>query len=156
MKSWMDIPWCGPGRFKIIVWLILFTVLGCKENQAGKDADLEGDLEKSELPEGFMGFLDQFGKNSIFQMNHIQWPLEVQRALSEEGEEPEMISLDPANWRLQKTFDDMQGTYTQQFINFNGIVTELTADKSGQYTMIRRFSKIDGDWKLIFYKEMGL
>ena len=156
MKFKMDIPWFGLQKFSLLLLLVINILPGCKDASVKKDQDLEGDIKEVELPEGFISFLDRFGKDSTFQMSSIQWPLEVQKALIDPEDEPETKSIGPENWKLQHTFDDMQGTYTQQFINFNGVVTEVTADKSGQYTMMRRFSKIDGDWKLIFYKEMGL
>jgi hypothetical protein len=156
MRFKMDIPLFGLGKFSLYFLVLLLLVQACKDTASLKDKDLEGDIQEVELPEGFMTFLDKFGKDSVFQMSSIQWPLSVQKALIDPEDEPETITSGPENWKLQHTFDDMQGTYSQQFINFNGVVTEVTSDQSGQYTMLRRFSKIDGKWKLIFYKEMGL
>ena len=57
---------------------------------------------------------------------------------------------------MHRPFDNGGGEFKRSFINFNNIITEEIADRSGQFTMIRRFSKMDEDWYLIYYKEMGL
>jgi hypothetical protein len=45
--------------------------------------------------------------------------------------------------------------FSRSFLSFNDIVTEDIADGTGQFTMTRRFTKMDGEWYLIYYKEMG-
>lgn len=141
--------------FKLLV-IILLVNMSCKDSKLAEDQDLTGDITEVSLPDDFLPFLEKFSTDTLYQIDHIQWPLEKQLALSHPEDDSESVMLTEEEWKIQHAFDDMNGTYSQQFINFNGIITEVTIDKSGQYTMLRRFTKIDDKWKLIFYKEMGL
>ena len=88
-------------------------------------------------------------------MNHIVFPLLGKAHLGEDFA-PAIDTLWQAeNWRIHRAFNDMGGTYQRTFTNFKNIVSEEIADNSGQYRMIRRFSKIGREWKLIYYKSMG-
>jgi hypothetical protein len=130
--------------------------VSCRDVNTLEDKDLEGDISEVSLPNDFLDFLKKFSEDSSFQIESIQWPLEKQLALEHPEDDLTNVMINVDEWKLQHPFNDMNGTYDQQFINFNGIVTEMTTDNTGQYTMIRRFAKIDNKWKLIFYKEMGL
>jgi len=157
MKYLKISPWYMSMKLCSTFVILFLVAVGCKDdNAATVDEELSGEIEEVKLPDGFMTFIDKFSTDSIFQMNSIQWPLQKQIAKQHPEDDEETITINPEEWKLHRTFDDMNGTYSQQYINFNDVITEMTVDKSGQYTMIRRFSKIDGDWKLIFYKEMGL
>jgi hypothetical protein len=59
-------------------------------------------------------------------------------------------------WIIHKPYNDGGGEFSRSFLNFNNIITEEISDASGQFTMVRRFSKMDNDWYLIYYKEIGL
>lgn len=130
-------------------------VLGCKDKATNLDDDLSGGTV-TKLSNDFLNFYDQFTEDSLFQMQHIIFPLEGLRArTSEDDNEPLQVKWEKEQWRMHKKFDDMGETYQRQFVDFNGVVTENISDKTGQFTMIRRFAKIDNQWMLIFYKEMG-
>lgn len=149
-------------KFKFLAVVLGFVSImfcSCKGDKATNsviDEDLAGDFTKVELPEGFSTFLYQFSTDSAFQIQHIVWPLDVQPAQLDIAEETKLEKRTQEEWKLQHAFDAMNDTYTQDFVVFSGIVTENVKDKSGQYTMTRRFSKIGDEWMLIFYKEMGL
>jgi hypothetical protein len=141
-------------RFYSVLIFLSFLV-ACKNDQSKKDSDLAGDLTTVQLPEGFLTFLDKFSEDSIYQIGHIIWPATVELAKEDKDEEPYIESLEAKDWILHKEFDDAGGTYVREFVVFNDIVTEVTQDVNGMFNMTRRFSKIDGEWMLIYYKEMG-
>ena len=107
--------------------------------------------------EEFKIFYDRFSKDSVFQMEHIVFPLEGVRA--------PIDSLDIASdsfrwqmneWKLQKEYDDVEGTFTREFLDIGGLVIERISDTSGKFTMERRFGRLSAGWHLIFYREMGM
>jgi hypothetical protein len=141
--------------FFLILLSTIFTI-GCKDKAASLDEDLSGGTV-TKLSSDFLTFYDQFTEDSLFQIDHIIFPLEGIRArVSEDDEEPLELKWEKDTWRIHKKFNDVDETFTRQFVDFNGIVTENISDKTGQFTMIRRFAKIGDQWMLIFYKEMGV
>ena len=101
-------------------------------------------------------FYGQFHHDPPYQVDNHVSPLEGQHAKKDDGS-----PLDPhfkwqkKGWLMHKHYDDMGGTFSRSFLSFNDIVTEDIADGTGQFTMTRRFTKMDGEWYLIYYKEMG-
>jgi hypothetical protein len=148
-----NLLWCMSMRFKILALVICFIVIACK--QSSSKNELEGTLTKTELPEGFLEFLDKFSTDTAYQKRHIIWPAAVERAKEEKNDEPFTEYIDSTNWIYHHKFEDAGGTFQRSFVVFNGIVTELTQDSNGMFNMKRRFSQIGGEWMMIYYKEMG-
>jgi hypothetical protein len=138
--------------------LVLILVLGWSACQSKKTDNESPDVITAayETP-SFLEFYDRFGKDSVFQMNHITFPLEGMKSVKNE----ETI-IDPDfrwsqdEWILHKSFDDMDGTFIKEFYDINGIVIEIISDPSGKFSMERRFGKLSQGWHLIYYREMGI
>lgn len=64
--------------------------------------------------------------------------------------------MDTGKLGISKEFDDMNGAFTREFYNLNGVIVEKIADKSENFTMERRFGNLSSGWHLIYYREMGL
>lgn len=137
-------------------WILWVAVLfACKpQNEKAVTVD---ETAEAQLPAEFNAFLEEFGSDSLFQLNHIIFPLDGERALND-GEKPgnTAVKWERDSWKFQRTFNDMGGSFRQEFVNFNGIITEVSHDHTATYVMTRRFSKIGGEWMLIYYQEMGL
>ena len=135
-------------RSNILLILLSLLLFSCKEKVA--------EIPKTEIPEDFVEFYNKFHTDTLFQVEHIHFPLEGMPALAP-GSDLEGFSFwwERVGWKMHKPFDDNGGTFTRTFSNFAGIITEQISDNSGQFTMMRRFSKMDGEWTLIYYKEMG-
>jgi len=107
--------------------------------------------------EEFLAFYDQFGTDSIFQIEHITFPLEGKLAPKDSTyiEDPN-FRWQKENWKIHKKFNDYEGTYAREFIDLSGkMVIERIDDETGEYSMERRFGKLTDGWNLIYYKEMG-
>lgn len=139
---------------------IVFFFTACK-NQQNVESNEAALAEKNAMynsPE-FLEFYDRFGKDSVFQMDHITFPLEGERRLEDSTD---VVSPDfrwqREDWILHKPYDDMNETFLRSWADIAGaIVVERIADNSGQYTMERRFAKLsNGEWHLIYYVEMGI
>lgn len=129
----------------LLIIPILICSYNCKtENQKNANAYIN-----DELPEDFLAFYDDFHKDSLYQLEHIVFPLEGKRP-DTTGE----LTWQRESWIMHRSFQDM-GAFTRKFTNMNGIVIENIEDNSGQYNMERRWSKLAGEWNLIYYREIG-
>lgn len=107
--------------------------------------------------EDFQSFYEKFGTDTAYQMAHIVFPLEGMPALRDSTDViPVDFRWERDQWVTHKPYDDMNGTFAREFIDFKGIVIEKISDASGRYTMERRFSKMSDGWQLIYYRAMGV
>lgn len=136
----------------LIIMFGLISFMACKNEKPKVEAP-----QGTSLPDDFQTFYDNFHTDSVFQMSHIIFPLQGQPSLTDSSAYiPDNFTWSKEKWVMHRPFDNGGGEFKRSFINFNNIITEEIADRSGQFTMIRRFSKMDADWYLIYYKEMGL
>jgi hypothetical protein len=143
-------------RFNLFIFLVTSSVLfwTCKPSKSEKNQE-GGELAAYETQE-FIDFYEKFGADSVFQMEHVVFPLEGIKAVTDSTE---IVSPDfkwqRENWIIHKPFDDMNGTFSREFLDIKGIVIEFISDNSGQFTMERRFGKLSSGWHMIYYREMG-
>jgi hypothetical protein len=143
-----------PIKLFLIISLVCFNLFSCKNRNTETvvETKAEGIYDSAE----FQDFYQKFSTDSAFQMEHTVFPLEGMRSLQDSLDIPDPnFRWTQDNWRLHKPYDDMNGTYSREFVDFAGIVVEKISDTSGQYTMERRFSKLSSGWHLIYYREMG-
>ena len=143
-------------RFNLFIFLVTSSVFlwTCKPSKSEKNQE-ENEIAAYETPD-FLSFYEKFGVDSVFQMNHIVFPLEGIKAVTDTSE---IVSPDfrwqRENWIIHKPFDDVDGTFSREFLDIKGIVIEFISDDSGQFTMERRFGKLSSGWHMIYYREMG-
>jgi hypothetical protein len=104
---------------------------------------------EEEIPESFLIFYDRFHEDSLFQLQHIVFPLE--------GRRPDSTNIthwQKDDWVVHRPFDDM-GIYKRGVFALNDIVIEKIKDRSGQFSMERRWNKSGNEWYLIYYQDMG-
>lgn len=139
---------------KIYFFLLMamaFTY-GCKS----KPTETVSPTSANNMPADFEVFLEKFSTDTAFQMKHIIFPLEGRPSLKDEKDTiPHNFKWAKESWVKHGPYNDMNGTFSRSFLNFSGIITEEIADNTGQFTMVRRFSKLGDEWFLIYYKEMG-
>lgn len=134
---------------------LLFAVFGLLALGCGSDtntAEFEQATESS-LPEDFKVFYQRFHSDSLYQMEHIMFPLE---GLPDKADAA-TIAADtfrwtPENWRFQRSVDYEVSDFTRRIIPLNEVmVREYIVHKTGEFGMERRFAKIGGEWYLIYY-----
>ena len=113
--------------------------------------------DSGKLPKDFMVFYDRFHSDSMYQLEHILFPLE--------GLPPDADSLTAnsgnfrwqrADWILHKHFDSMEGNFTQNLIPIGDqMVVEQIRHTQAAYGMQRRFAKMGDEWQLIYYGAMN-
>jgi hypothetical protein len=133
---------------------LLFALISCKQKNSSTE-DSSGNPVY--MTEDFLTFIDKFSTDSSYQMEHILFPLEGKPAMKDSLDIiPDNFRWQKEGWTIHKPYDDMNGTFTRELVDFNGIVMELISDTSGKYSMERRFSKLNDGWYLIYYKSMGV
>ena len=148
------------GKYKwlwfISVFILFSGVFYVLRKKSSPDIVTTSSLPAYESEE-FLEFYDRFGQDSLFQLAHIQFPLEgIAAAKDSMPPPPPDFKWQKEDWVIHKPYNDMDGSFTRQFMSVGTIVSEIIADKSGQFSMERRFGKIAGEWHLIYYREMGL
>lgn len=115
------------------------SLLSCK--QANNDTT-SLDENIVEIPEDFVSFYEQFHTDSVYQMDHIVFPL---------AEKVDGSKWQKDAWQIHKPFNSQDGNFERMLDNFAGIITETILEKNGSFLITRRFSKIGDEYQLIFY-----
>lgn len=140
-----------PFRFRFLCFTLLLTI-ACKTVTDSKPNIKEetGNFLSLEFQE----FYKKFHSDSLYQIDHIVFPLEG--ATYDEDNNPVSTLWTVDNWVLHKEFDDMGGTFTRSYAEFGGIISEKIIDDRNISNMERRFSKIQNEWHLIYYDPIHL
>ncbi len=133
---------------KLLSPLVLFLGLllfACRNAQPADPAPT--------LPADFLAFYQRFHQDSLFQMEHIAFPLP---GLPDRADSLTLSRNDfrweRHNWRMHRPFDFELGDFRRTFIPFNeNMVEERILHRNGRYAMVRRFARMGGEWHLIYY-----
>lgn len=141
-------------HYKKIIFLfssiVCCFIIGCK--QTPKTEQVEIPLYETQE---FQDFYQRFGKDSVFQMEHIVFPLEGLKSPTDSTiVDPDTFRWNADDWVLHGPYDDATD-YSREFIAVGGIVFEKIADPTATFTMERRFAKLSSGWNLIYYRELG-
>ncbi len=137
--------------FGILIFLI-GLLFGC--GQSGpRQAEGPGKPgpEESSLPADFKEFYARFEQDSLFQMEHIDFPL---KGLPDHADPDEKDYEDfyytADQWDIHKPIDYKKFDVT--FVMLAEIlIEERIVDRKYQLTIVRRFAKGSGGWRLIYY-----
>jgi len=133
---------------------IFISIVSCKNKETKEEVEIN--VPAISESADFQDFYNKFSADSLFQLEHIVFPLEGMKSQKDSLDIP-----DPAfrwtleNWVIHHAYDDMNGTYIREFFDIPNLVIEKISDTSGQYSMERRFAKLSSGWHLIYYREMG-
>ncbi|MEM9823514.1 MAG: hypothetical protein AAF985_20690 [Bacteroidota bacterium] len=105
----------------------------------------------------FDTFYEQFHRDSVFQVQHIVFPLEGIPARDSSyvfSDQP--FHWEKDSWVIHQSFNDMDGAFSREFMSMGeGLMIENIKHHSGRYGMQRRFAKYDDGWYLIYYAAMN-
>ncbi len=141
-------------RNHFLVFVLIIIIISCKSKLKETSESIGTPTFETEE---FLQFYDKFGKDSLFQMEHTVFPLEGMQRLKDTLDLPDKnFRWKQENWVIHRPYNDMDGTFSREFLDLHGIVIERIADASGKYSMERRFAKLSVGWHLIYYREMGM
>ena len=107
-----------------------------------------------DIPESFYSFYQKFHTDSLYQLDHISWPLEGKVWADSLG----MIdaSWTRETWRMHQLVDFDEGEYLQELKMIGDVmVIEVIRTGLGNFGLERRFALQGSDeWQLIHYTGM--
>lgn len=109
------------------------------------------------LPDDFITFYDRFHTDSLYQMDHIVFPLE---GLPNAIEVPDTVATkrffwQQNEWKKHNHFTDPSGQFDHWYQVLDERVIEHWVQMKGTDMMIqRRFAKLENGWNLIYYAGM--
>ncbi len=131
---------------KVLLFVVALSLVACNKKT-------QFDVE---LPKGFVEFYDRFHDDSIYQMDHILFPLEGLPAGGGNALENN-FKWGKDGWLMHKAFDDSEKSeYIRHIYAIDSnIVVEKINLKTNDYGMERRFAKSNDQWQLIYYAAMN-
>ncbi len=146
---------------RILSFVVLFLIFTgifyfVKKKTVSRNADPVTTVATTpKLPDDFHDFYNKFHTDSLFQMEHIIFPLE---GLKKSKDSNEMIPVkwEKNEWRMHRPFNDYEGTFERSFTNMDGIITEYIRSTNGMFSLEKRYAKINGEWHLIYYRELTM
>ncbi|MDF1698944.1 MAG: hypothetical protein P1U56_24025 [Saprospiraceae bacterium] len=106
------------------------------------------------LPDDFYPFYDKFHTDSLFQVEHILFPLQGISKSSDSTKIGEKTEWKLENWVLHRPFNSQEGTFKREFTNIGGIITETISANGGLFSLEKRYVKLNNEWHLIYYQEL--
>ena len=149
--------------FRLLPALFLAAFFACNRQpqNASNVPSLADQTSTSEagvvLPPDFLAFYEKFHADSLYQMSHINWPLQGDKSVLLDST---TMQVQPMYWQADKwhmhraNFDLNDYRIERQTIG-DVMVVERVMAKAVNYGIERRFAKqTDGEWWLIFYSDM--
>jgi hypothetical protein len=130
---------------------ILFLV-SCKNDTKLPKQEAQG------LPEDFVKFYDKFHNDSLYQMAHIEFPLEgfPSGNLKDTTQNGEDFHWTADKWLMHRLAFFNNELFTRTFESpMPIVVNEIIIQKQNGYGTLRRFLKRGDEWHLIFYSDMN-
>lgn len=109
------------------------------------------------LPVDFTEFYTRFHGDSLYQIQHIQWPL---AGIPEQADSTVLAAGNfewkQNEWQIHRPFNSEGGTFSQKFnVLSPELIVEQIKDKDQQFGMERRYAKLSDGWYLIYYAGMN-
>ena len=123
--------------------MLIVLSFSCKDKPTNHESQYS---LTDQIPSDFITFLQRFHQDTVYQINHIVFPL-----AGEENKFGEVSKWDKDQWKIHRPFNTQLTDYNRQYINLSSLITEVIQDKYGLFRSERRFSKMADEWQLIYY-----
>lgn len=148
---------CWFGRKKLTLFLLVSIILfliSCGGNNSGLEGFPKGITKFDALPQDFQDFHKRFHKDSVFQINRINFPL---RGLPAHFTEKDInFAWEDSTWILHKEFDTNLKTYSREWTIYeNNEIEESITSTEADFGMTRTFKQSGGHWYLVYYAAMN-
>lgn len=136
-----------------LIGFLLFTA--CGQGEAEPNEITGSSTEKPEPLAEFIQFYEQFHQDSLFQIEHILFPLAGAPSMLTNQAVPSGFKWQREDWVMQQPLDP-DGEFKQQFSPVDeALVIEYIVHESGKYAMERRFARLGDEWNLIYYSDLN-
>jgi hypothetical protein len=149
--------------FKTSLFILIITVIAlssCKKNQKTEVKEPALSAEETQtLPPDFMDFYKKFHSDSLYQMTHIQFPLQ---GYPTQVDNDTTVYIDESyrwladKWIMHRMESFSDTAFTRKFdVPLPMAVSETIQQRNSPFKMFRRFYKRDNEWFLIYYGAMN-
>lgn len=130
--------------------LIIIIASSCKKETIA----LPNEPSK-EIPESFWTFYQEFFTDSLYQIEHISFPLQGVPSYTDlDSIESRSYYFHKDNWTLHKPFTP-DSTFHQEFVIVLDMIEERIFDRTESFQMKRRYAEVQGKWNLIYYESLN-
>ncbi len=139
----------------ICLVLILLT-LSCKRQEKVPSPAVEQRTEElKEFPAGFMDFYERFHTDSVYQIEHINFPLPGLPAHVDSTQNYDYFRWQQKDWKMMHLLAPDEQEFQQSFyVPYDQVVIDYIYTTGGAFLMERRFAASGSDWRLIYYWEL--
>lgn len=142
--------------FSVILAVIC---MACNRNPQPAAVNTAPSVEAQEvkLPADFLEFYKKFHADSVYQMAHINFPLQGDKLtrLDSTHFQRQTVWMQASEWHLQHADFDPKDYRVEVQMLGDMIVIEKIMARAVNYGIERRFAKqSDGTWALIFYSNL--
>ncbi len=140
---------------RTLFFLILLLPLAFCKNRATENSAVST-AEEVELAKDFVDFYKKFHEDSLFQIERIQWPLpgkEIERGADGALRLADGLGWQKENWVFQRLPTLNTGEFARDFepLGPDLMIEKITTTGDVKYLILRRWAKMSGEWRLIFY-----
>lgn len=147
-------------RLLLLCCAAVLALSACKNDGKlpGSSSDTDQNKASAQPSAEFMAFYEKFHADSLYQMQHIAWPLRGETtAPDESGADNRRLAVwTPDTWRMHRPLDMSTGEFKRSWeVLGDELVLERIRYAAANYGMERRFTKRDdGEWELVYYLDM--
>ncbi len=110
------------------------------------------------LPPDFIEFYQKFHSDSLYQIEHISWPLQGDAAFAVDSTRmvKKTAVWEPENWRMHRPIDFSTSEFKRDFdVLGDELIVERIRYRAANYGLERRFVRqYNNEWELIYYSDM--
>ena len=135
---------------KISYYLCILTVFLSCSGSEHPETSMQGDDTDFDI------FYQQFHTDSLYQIQHIAFPLAGLPANADTLEDVTSFFWQKEDWILHRDLTNKLSGYDRKRKKFGSdIIVETIVQKDSEIGMMRRFAKMDDEWMLIYYAAMN-
>lgn len=141
-------------RLLLFIFLSASLFFACKNQPKEAEQVTETAVQ---LPQDFLDFYEKFHQDSLYQIEHITWPLQgdTDEQVDSLHFKKKNTTWDQARWRMQKMDFNQNDYIISREMLGDIIVIEQIRPRTANYGIERRFAKQgDGQWALIYYSDL--
>jgi len=168
MRSGIHFIWLTLYKIVLATLIVigLFSTLSCNEffsKSSKKESESEetilAELAQRGLPNDFIQFYKTFHTDSLYQMQHIVWPLRGVPTITDPNvtiDSLERFHWRPRDWKMHKLMEKSAEFSVRYDMPSDDVVTEYIEFKNLKARMMRRFARSqNGEWFLIYYADIN-
>lgn len=135
-----------------VFFSLMLLFFSCQPRDA-QHAEVEVPVDIAAEYADFAAFYKRFHQDSLYQMEHILFPLDGFPAEADSATlRDRSFRWQRDNWRMHRGFNLTESQFEQELQPLGkDLITETFYHEKSGFGLIRRFARIDGEWQLIYY-----